>query len=176
MLLSREQQDSVARLLVEDGLVDVALVKAAYAEVQKSGQPILAALKSKEIVTDDAIQHATAIITKTPYIDLRNIKFDKEKLLKIPQEIAERQKIIPLGVVDGQLFVAVLDPTNIQRMDYVSTLVKMPVRPMMTSEAGIQNALAQYVADLKDVDKVAKHEEQEKKRRLLRRIRRFRKL
>ena len=45
----------------------------------------------------------------------------KEKLLKIPQEIAERQKVVPLGLQAGQLVVAVLDPTNIQRMDYIST-------------------------------------------------------
>ena len=162
MLLSREQQDNIVKLLVEDGLVDVNLVKKTYTEVQKSGQPILSALRAKGYVVDDAVQHATAIITHSPYIDLRNIKFDKEKLLKIPQEIAERQKVIPLGLQAGQLVVAVLDPTNIQRMDYISTLVKMPVRAMMTSEASIQNALAQYVADLKDVDKVAKREEQEK--------------
>lgn len=162
MLLSKEQQDAVVNLLIEDGLVDAALTKKVYTEAQKSGQPILAALKTKNLVTDDAVQHATAIIMKTPYIDLRNIKFDKEKLLKIPQEIAERQKVVPLGLQAGQLVIAVLDPTNIQRMDYISTLVKMPVRPIMTSEAGIQNAMMQYVADLKDVDKVAKKEEADK--------------
>ena len=162
MLLSKEQQDAVVNLLIEDGLVDAALTKKVYTETQKSGQPILAALKTKNLVTDDAVQHATAIIMKTPYIDLRNIKFDKEKLLKIPQEIAERQKVVPLGLQAGQLVIAVLDPTNIQRMDYISTLVKMPVRPIMTSEAGIQNAMMQYVADLKDVDKVAKKEEADK--------------
>ena len=127
MLLSKEQQDAVVNLLIEDGLVDAALTKKVYTEAQKSGQPILAALKTKNLVTDDAVQHATAIIMKTPYIDLRNIKFDKEKLLKIPQEIAERQKVVPLGLQAGQLVIAVLDPTNIQRMDYISTLVKMPV-------------------------------------------------
>ena len=163
MLLSKEQQEAVLNLLIGDGLVDANLAKKAYTDSQKSGQPILAALKSKNLATDDSIQHATAIVTKTPYIDLRNIKFDKEKLLKIPQEIAERQKVVPLGLQAGQLVVAVLDPSNIQRMDYISTLVKMPVRPIMTSEAGIANAMMQYVADLKDVDKVAKHEEQEKK-------------
>ena len=162
MLLSKEQQDAVVKLLVDDGLVDAASVKKVYAEVQKSGQPILAALKTKSIVTDDAVQHATAIVTKTPYIDLRRIKFDKEKLLKIPQEIAERQKVVPLGLQQGQLVVAVLDPSNIQRMDYISTLVRMSVRPVMTSEAGIANAMMQYVADLKDVDKAAKKEEQDK--------------
>ena len=159
MLLSRELQDKIVNLLVEDGLVDVVLVKKAYNEVGKTGQPILAVLKSKGIVSDDCVQHATAVATNTQYIDLRNIRFDRELLLNSPQEVAKRSKVIPLQVMNGQISVAVLDVTNIQKIDYISTLVKMPVRTLMTSEAGIQNALMQYVADLKDVDKVAQQEE-----------------
>lgn len=161
MLLTKEQQDSILKLLIEDGLIDSSLAQKAYIEAQKNGQPVLAVAKAHSLATDDAIQRATAMVIKTPYIDLRNIKFDKEKLLKIPREIAERHKIVPLDVVKGRLYVAVLDPTNIQRMDYISTLVKLPVFPMMTSEAGIQNAMAQYVSDLRDVNKVANEEQED---------------
>ena len=159
MLLSKELQDKVVDLLVEDGLVDANLVRKAYLEVQKSGQPILAVLKSKEIATDDCVQHATAIATKTPYVDLRNIRFDREKLAVIPQEVAQRQRAIPLEERDGVLIVAVLDVTNIQRTDYLSTLTGKPIRSVMTSDAGIENALMQYVADMRDMDKVAAQEE-----------------
>ena len=159
MLLSKELQDKVVDLLVEDGLVDANLVRRAYLEVQKSGQPILAVLKSKKIATDDCVQHATAIVTKTPYVDLRNIRFDREKLAVIPQEVAQRQRAIPLEERDGVLIVAVLDVTNIQRTDYLSTLTGKPIRSVMTSDAGIENALMQYVADMRDMDKVAAQEE-----------------
>ena len=161
MLLTKEQEQSVVKLLIEDGLVDAGLAQKTYTEAEASGQPVLAALKSKNVASDDIIQHATAVVTKTQYIDLRNIKFDKEKLLAIPQEDARNHKVIPLGEKDGMLYIAVIDPTNIQRIDYIATLVKMPVHPMMTSEAGIQNALMQYVADLKDVDRVAEKEQEQ---------------
>ena len=161
MLLTKELQDKVVSLLVEDGLVDANLVKKTYAEVAKTGQPILAVLKGKKIATDDCIQHATAIITNVPYIDLRRCRFNKEALLKIPQDVAQRSKVIPLKEEDGQLFIAMLDTTNVQRTDYISTLTKMPLRQMMTSEAGIENALMQYVADLKAVNKAAKDSENE---------------
>ena len=161
MLLTKELQDKVASLLVEYGLVDANLVKRTYAEVKKTGQPILAVLKSKHIATDDCIQHATAVVTNVPYVDLRRCRFNKEALLKIPQEVAQRSKVIPLKEEDGQLFIAMLDTTNVQRTDYISTLTKMPLRQMMTSEAGIENALMQYVADLKDVNKAAKASEAE---------------
>ena len=161
MLLTKELQDKVVSLLVEDGLVDANLVKRTYAEVKKTGQPILAVLKSKHIASDDCIQHATAIVMNVPYVDLRHCRFNKEALLKIPQDVAQRSKVIPLKEEDGQLFIAMLDTTNVQRTDYISTLTKMPLRQMMTSEAGIENALMQYVADLQDVNKAAKASEAE---------------
>ena len=67
MLLNKEQQDKVVDLMVADGLVDVNQVKKAYSEVGKSGQPILAALKSKNIATEDCISHATALVLNVPY-------------------------------------------------------------------------------------------------------------
>ena len=162
MLLNKELQDKIVSLLVESGLVDAGLVRKTYNEVAKTGQPVLAVLRSRSIATDDCIQHATAVVLGVPYIDLRNVRFDKDKLLKIPQDVAQRSKVVPLDEQNGQLVVAVLDNSNIQRMDYLSTLVKMPIRTMLTSEAGVQNALMQYMADLKDVNKVAKQEEAQK--------------
>ena len=162
MLLNKEMQDKIVSLLVENGLVDAGLVKKTYNEVTKSGQPILAVLRSKGIATDDCVQHATAVALNIPYVDLRKIKFNKEKLLVIPQEVAKRSRVVPLDEQNGQLFVAMLDNSNIQQIDYLSTLVKKPIRPMLTSEAGVENALAQYMADLKDVDKIAKQEDAQK--------------
>ncbi|MBR0482810.1 type II/IV secretion system protein [Candidatus Saccharibacteria bacterium] len=160
MRLNKKTEDEIVALLVEDGLVDGALVQSTYKEVAKTGQPILASLKTKGIVDDDRLQHATADVLKVPYVDLRNVRFDRQKLLKIPQEVAERSRMIPLDERNGQLVVAMIDTSNVQRMDYLSTLVNMPVHGVMTSEAGIDNALSQYVADLKEVDRVAEREEQ----------------
>ncbi len=160
MLLNKETQDKVVSLLVENGLVDAGLVRKTYNEVSKSGQPVLAVLKSKNIATDDCIQHATAKVLNIPYYDIRGVKFDKQVLQKIPQDVAARSKTIPLGMQAGMLVVAMLDTTNVQRTDYISTLVRMPIRTVMTSAAGIENALMHYVADLKDVDKAAQREEE----------------
>lgn len=160
MLLNKEMQDKIVGILVENGLVDAGLVKRTYDEVAKSGQPILAVMKSKNVVTDDCVQHATAVAMNLTYYDLRNVKFDKEILQKIPQDVSQRSKTVPLGMQGGMLVVAMLDPTNVQRTDYISTLVRMPVRTVMTSEAGIDNALMQYISDLKDVGKAAEQQEE----------------
>ncbi|MBR0134476.1 type II/IV secretion system protein [Candidatus Saccharibacteria bacterium] len=160
MLLNKETQNKVVSLLIEYGLVDAGLVKKTYNEVAKSGQPILAVLKSKNIVSDDCVQHATAVVMGIAYYDLRNVKFDKEMLKRIPQDVAQRSRAVPLGEQNGMLVVAMLDTTNVQRTDYISTLVKMPIRAVMTSDAGIENAIQQYMADLEDVNKAAQKEEE----------------
>ena len=162
MLLNKELENKVVDLMVAEGLVDGGLVQSAYNEVKKTGQPILTILKTKGVADDDRVQHATAKILNIPYVDLRNIRFDNEILLRIPQDVAERSRIIPLGEKDGLMHVAMLDTSNVQRMDYITQLVGMPIKAVMTSEAGIDNALSQYVANLKDVDKAAEAEEKER--------------
>ena len=85
MLLNKELEDKIVDLLIDDGLVDSGLVQNAYNEVRKTGQPILTVLKNKNIADDDRIQHATAMVLTIPYVDLRNIRFDRKKLLKVPK-------------------------------------------------------------------------------------------
>ena len=53
MLLTKEQQDNIVDVLIDYGLVDINAAKKVYAEVVKSGQPILAALKARGVATDD---------------------------------------------------------------------------------------------------------------------------
>ena len=75
MLLTKEQQDKVLNLLIDDGLVDPTLAKKAYAEAMKSpDKSVLSIMKSNGVATDDCIAHATAIVVKTPYVDLRNLR------------------------------------------------------------------------------------------------------
>lgn len=163
MLLSPDLQDKVLTLLAEDGLVEMTSAQEAVREANSNGQPVLAVLKNKNLASDEAIQRATAQILNVPYIDLRNVRMDEEALHLVPQEVAERARMVPVGKKNGELVVAMLDTTNVQKLDYLTSLVSMPVRAVMTSAAGIRNAMSQYKADLKGVNKVAEEEEEYKK-------------
>ena len=47
-LLSKDAQDEVVQLLLDEGLVDPGDVEKASDEIRKTGQPILAVLTTKE--------------------------------------------------------------------------------------------------------------------------------
>ena len=161
-LLTKDAQEKVVNLLVSEGLVDADAVKNAQLEVAKTKQPILAYLTSKGIVSGETITHATAVVMGVPYVDLKNVRMDQEVLLNLPQDVAERSMVVPLGELNGQLIVAMLDVSNVQAMDYLSTLTNKPVRGIMASEDGIRAVLQQYKSDFSSVKKAVKSTDQEK--------------
>ena len=152
-LLTKEAQEKVVQLLVAEGLASAEAVKQAQAAVAKSKQPILAYLTSQGIVNDEAVTHATAVVMGVPYVNLNNIRMDQEVLLNLPKEVADRSMVVPLGELNGQLVVAMLDVSNVQATDYLSTLTRKPIKAVMASEGGIRAILAQYTGDFSSVEK-----------------------
>jgi len=160
-LLTKDIQERVVNVLVEEGLVDQQKVDQLRLQVTQSKQPILSALVAQKLTTSETIAHATAAVMKVPYVNLKNVKMEQETLVNIPQDVAERSMAVPLMVADGRLTVAMLDVTNVQATDYLSTLVKMPIRTVMASEEGIRAILVQYRSDFSSVKKAATASEKE---------------
>ncbi len=166
-LLTRDAQEKVVKLLVDSGLVDAGLVKEAQGEVEKTKQPILAYLASKNITNDDTIAHATAVVMGVQYVDLKNVLLEQEILLNISRDVAERSMVVPLGELNGQLVVAMLDVANVQATDYLSTLTQRPIKAVMASEEGIRAVLKQYKGDFSSVHQAAEEANTEVKQKQL---------
>ena len=150
-LLTKEAEDKIIDLLLNEGLADSNLVQAVKEEAERGGKPALAELTQRKIISDDMVAHATALIIGVPYVELKNIDIDQDILSKIPQEASTRVMAVPLGEKDGMLNVAMVDVTNVQATDYLSNLVNQPIRVWMSSERGVREALEQYHGDFSGV-------------------------
>ncbi len=155
-LLAKEAQERVVNLIVDEGLADYEAVQMVQAEAAQMNQPTLASLVAKKVVNDEIVAHATAVVMGVPYVNLRGVKMDQEDLLGLPQEVAERNMMVSLGEKDGRLTIAMLDVTNIQATDYLSTLTHKTIRAVMSSEEGIRSVLDQYKADFSGVKQAVK--------------------
>ncbi|MBP3899539.1 type II/IV secretion system protein [Candidatus Saccharibacteria bacterium] len=164
-VLTRETQDKVVKLLVDEGLADPVLVKAAQDEVIKTKQPLIAYLTAKKIINNEMVAHATALVIGVQYIDLKNVTMDKEMLLNLPQDVASRSMVVPVGENGNQLIVAMIDVTNVQATDYLATLTSRPIRAVMSSEEGIKYVLSQYVGDFSSVRQAVKSSNEELRQR-----------
>lgn len=160
-----EADNKVIDLLVKEGLADPAAVNAVVEETSANGRPALPELIARQIINEDMVAHASAIIIGVPYVELKNITLDQETLGMIPGEASSRVLAVPLGMKDGLLNVAMADVTNVQATDYLSSLVNQPIRVWMASERGIRELLEQYHGDFSGVSDAvrATGEETEKK-------------
>lgn len=159
--LSRDAENRLAEILTTAGLADAEAVKAALREAQDTNQAFADVLIRQGIANEDVLAHATARVFGVPYVNLNNISVDQNMLLKLPIEVAKRTKSVVIGEKDGKLLIATTDPTNVQATDYLSTLVKQPIRAFMASEAGIDKILGQYKEDFTAVNRAERVTDEE---------------
>ena len=150
-VLTKAAEDRIVGLLLAEGLADSDLVFKIKTETDANGGSVLAELKKQNIITDDMVSHATAVIIGVPYVELKNISIEQDILTKIPYEAQRRVLAIPLGEKDGILNVAMTDVTNVQATDYLSNLLRRPIRVWMSSERGIREMLEKNHGDFSGV-------------------------
>lgn len=160
-LLTKEAEDRIVNLLLSEGLADANLVNSIISQNAAENKPILSELISRKIISDDMVARATAAIIGVPYVELKNITLDQDILSKIPSEASARVMAVPLGEKDGMLNVAMVDVTNVQATDYLSSLVNQPIRVWMSSERGIREALEQYHGDFSGVKEAVRETDAE---------------
>lgn len=165
-LLTKDAQQKVVQLLINEGLIDRSVVGAVQEEVGQTKQSLLATLIRKKALDEETAAHATAVMMRVPYIDLKNVEIDQEILQSLPRDVAERTMAIPVGEQNGQLIVAMLDVSNVQAMDYLSSVTQRSIHGVMASEKGIRAVLAQYRGDFSSVKEVAQEAEEEKRMQL----------
>jgi type IV pilus assembly protein PilB len=60
----------------------------------------------------------------------------------IPREMAKANKLVPVARLNGKLFIAMVDPTNVLAVDDVKRRVQLDVVPMIATEKSVADALS----------------------------------
>lgn len=152
LLLSPEVEEKVISLLMDEGLVDPALLDTFAQKAIYDGKSTLEEMIAGKVISDDMVTHAAAVIMGVPYVELKNIDMDQDILAKIPSDAALRVMAAPIGEKDGVLNVAMVDTSNVQAVDYIASLANQPVKVWMSSERGIREILEQYHGDFSGVE------------------------
>lgn len=160
-LLTRDAENRIVNLLLAEGLAEPQTVMAIKQEAESAGKPILSELIEKQLITNDMVAHATAVILGVPYVELKNITIDQDILALIPGDAPSRVLAIPLGEKDGMVNVAMVDPTNVQSTDYISNLINRPIRVWAASERGIREMLDKYHGDFSGVKEAVRETNEE---------------
>lgn len=154
-LLTDDLKDKLISLLVDEGLVEQAVLDAAVQQSESENKPLLALLTDQGVIDSEALTHAIAHVSGVPYVNLTTTIIDQEILSLLPPDIAERFMAVPLAEVNNRLAVAMIDANNVQAVDYLANRIQRPLKVYMASEESIRHALGQYKADLAAVSTAA---------------------
>lgn len=147
-VLSEENQQRLEELLVSGNILSAAQVVEFKQEAAKTKTPYLAYLLQEKHITSEQFTKLTAQVLGIPYVNLAASKVTPAILNLLARDVAERFMAVPLGEMEHRLAVAMLDPNNVQAVDFLSNKIGRPIKVYMASEEGIRHVLDQYNTDL----------------------------
>ena len=147
-VLTDDKHEKIEQELVRSGLISKDDLQVAKKAAQAAKRPLFEFLLSEKKLEDEDMSRMAAIVSGTPYVNLTNVQIDAKVIALLPRDIAERFMAVPLGKVQNRLAIAMLDPSNVQAVDFISNKISLPLKIYTASEAGIRSVLSQYRTDL----------------------------
>lgn len=113
-------------------------------ESARSGKNIETVIEQMRLLDREDIVKAQAISMDVPYVDLRSQKIDPNILRNITKEIAKKYMAVPFGFTGGMINVAMVDPNNVQVIEFIEKKSGFRVNPYMASDNSINAIMDQY--------------------------------
>jgi type IV pilus assembly protein PilB len=134
--------DRIADVLIEDGLLLPNQLEEATAIQKQKGGRLLKILTDKQFVTDQDMAFSMGRCLNVSPVNLARIRIPEEIMGLIPREMAKANKLVPVARLNGKLFIAMVDPTNVVAVDDVKRRVQLDVVPMIATEKSVAEALS----------------------------------
>ncbi|MEP6685915.1 MAG: ATPase, T2SS/T4P/T4SS family [Verrucomicrobiota bacterium] len=158
---SKSFGERIADVLIEDGLLLPTQLDEAVELQKKEGGRLLRILTAKQFVTDQDMAFSMGRCLNTPPINLAKVRVPEEIMNLVPREMAKAHKLAPVARLNGKLFVAMADPTNVIAIDDLKRRVQLEIVPMIATEKSVTDALSgvhQAGANMSEVLKQVKDE------------------
>ena len=142
--------DAQLKAFLADGdLVSKEDLSGALEQAKKNNVPLEDMLLERKLLEKNNLDKLKAYILGMPFVDLSATKIDREVLELIPENLARRNNIVPFRRQGKQLEVAMLDPGDLQTLDFIrKRLQSFKILPRLTDRPSIKNVLAQYSQSL----------------------------
>ncbi len=99
------------------------------------------------VVPEADVSETLAAQQRLSFTDLATIEPDPETHTLIPEEIAQRYRVVPLAIVDGVLNLAMADALDEEAMAQVTEHVDMPVRAFVAPPTSVELLLQRIYAE-----------------------------
>jgi len=143
--------DFVLQLIEEKSLVPQEAIKQERERLLAEGATladidslVIDALVDKKYCKYDDISFMLANEFNVPFISLQNLTVEDDVKNLISQDDARKYNVFPVAITGGQLELAVIDPMNMDLVDNLGHMLKMPIDIRIATPSDIKNAIDEH--------------------------------
>jgi len=144
----RVEVSQLKAFLLDSGLVNETQIKKAEKEAEKTKEKLADVLVKLGIVKQEDVVRLQAYILGIPFVNLEEEAVSKEVLSVIPEPIARKHNIVAFRKNGKNLEVAMLDPGDLQTIEFIKKKAGLKILPRLTSAESLKNVLRQYQKSL----------------------------
>ena len=135
--------------LLDSGLLSKEKIEEAIVKAAESKKDLGQYLLEAELLQEAELQKVYAYVLGIPFVDLVKETIPLEILQVVPEPIAKKSNIVSFEKEGNNLKVAMLNPEDLQTIDFIKKKTGLRIVPCLTTRESIQTALRQYEKSLK---------------------------
>lgn len=145
----RIQPGQLQEFLLDSNVIPKEKLQVAIQECSAEGKELGVCLVEKKYIEASELQKVYAYVLGIPFVDLSKETIPFDILSIVPEPIAKKYSIVAFQKTGTNLRVAMINPEDIQTIDFIKKKTGLTIVPCLTTKESIQIILRQYEKSLK---------------------------
>jgi len=145
----RIENKQLKEFLLDSNLLEGEQVNEAFAEAESQKKQLGSLLLEKKLINETELRKLYAYILGIPFVNLEKETITPDILQTIPEPIAKKYNIVAFEKDGSNLKVAMVNPEDLQTIDFIRKKTGLKIVPCLTSDESIKTVLKQYEKSLK---------------------------
>jgi type IV pilus assembly protein PilB len=138
----RAARRRLGEILVEQGAVSEEQLHAALGRQKETRLRLGEVLLEQRVVNPVALLRALAAQFGFDFVDLDEIAIDPVLAQRVPEALARRHRALPIGRDGEVIVVAMANPADVFAIDDLRSLLRAPIKPVMSDPDQIADAIS----------------------------------
>lgn len=147
-MLSQDTAQKIEKLIVDNHLVSENDLRLARAEVAETTKTLIEVLMERKLMSIEDSTKLIAFSMSIPFVELKNHDIDQKVLQLLPRDVAATYEAVPFELNDTELSVAMVDPSNLQAVDFIARKTGYNIKPYMAIKDQIDAVISNYTEGL----------------------------
>lgn len=145
----RIENKRLKEFLSDSNVVEASKLDEVFSQAEKKKTSLGQLLLDEKIINEVELKKIYAYILGIPFVDLSKEIISADVLQIVPEPIAKKYNIIAFEKSGNSLKIAMLNPEDLQTIDFIKKKTGLKIIPCLTSEESISAILKQYEKSLK---------------------------